>query len=173
MYISKVHIEGIIAHKLLTSYFYDSDHINHKGALLFPRTEDDNDIYSHRSLICDDRGYVWSDCKPETYSEPELQALKLLINWTPDTIEDFTKEFLSKLNKKFKKDKGTIQFEPLNINGKDYVLSHQVNEIYGNYSGLHIGKVGTKDNMISQKLLKHDLKDFIKIIPTILRNYAV
>lgn len=171
---SKEHVESIIAHKLLTSYFYDSEHINHKGALLFPNPEDNDNIYAHRSLICDHRGYIWSEMKPETYSEVELQALNKLCGFIQPDIKDFDNDFVKTFVKGFKKVKDKdIKFNVLQVNNKDYTVLYRHD--FGTYYSYSIIE-GTMDKPVKKIAEDSDgqkkISDFIKVIPTILRNIA-
>lgn len=171
---SKEHIESIISHKLLTSYFYDGNHINHKGALLFPRVSDDNCIYAHRSLICDNRGYIWCEMKPEVYSEVELQALNKLCGFTQPDIKDFDKDFIKSFVKGFKKLKDQdVKYNTLELCGKNYLVFYKHDfGTYHSYSFIE----GTIENPIKKISQDSDdkkkISDFVSIIPTILRNIA-
>lgn len=171
---SKEHVESIIAHKLLTSYFYDSEHINHQGALLFPNPEDNDNIYAHRSLICDHRGYIWSEMKPETYSEVELQALNKLCGFIQPDIKDFDNDFVKTFVKGFKKIKDKdIKFNVLQVNNKDYTVFYRHD--FGTYYSYSIIE-GTMDKPVKKIAEDYNgqkkISDFVKIIPTILRNIA-
>ncbi len=185
--VSKERVESIIAHKLLTSYFYDSNHINHEGKNLFEaveQTEDYHYIYSKRSLIVDYRGYVWTELKPETYDNVELQALNLLCGFVPPAIPDFDKETVKSIMKGFKVDKsrkmnygelGTvaIKYKELKIDNKDYTIFYH-KKPYGNYNEYSLVE-GTMDKLIKVICSDSDtlsVSKFIQIIPTVLRNMA-
>jgi len=175
---SKIRVESIIAHKLLTSYFYDYDSMNGKGKNLIEDAElaeDYDKTYSKRSLICDDRGYIWSDIKPETYSDVELQALNKLCGFVQPDIKEFDKEFVSSFIKGFKnydKNDGT-KVNTLELNNKNYIIFYRKG--YANYNEFSLFE-GTLDNpikKISSDSDKKPIRKFIEVIPTILRNIAV
>ncbi len=174
---SKVRIESIIAHKLLTSYFYDADAQFSKGKLLFEEAEKAEHyhyIYSKRSLIVDNRGYIWSEMKPETYSDVELQALNKLCGFVQPDIKDFDKDFVKDFVKGFKKVKDKdIKYNTLELNNKKYMVFYRND--FGTYYSYSLIE-GTFDKPI-QKIAedrdnKKKISDFVKIIPTILRNIA-
>lgn len=183
---SRERVESIIAHKLLTSYFYDSDAQFRKGSLLFKEAETAEHyhyIYSKRSLICDNRGYVWCEMKPETYSEVELQALNKLCGFAQPDIKDFDKDNIKNLIKGFKVDKTrvmewngkniNIKYNTLNVLDKDYTIFYYVKP-YGNYKEYSLIE-GTPENVV--KVISNcsdvlPLSNFISIVPTILRNIA-
>lgn len=175
---SRERVESIIADKLLTSYFYDSDHINHKGALLFPNPEDNENIYAHRSLIVDNRGYIWTKLKPEIYSEIEVKALNKLCGFIQPDIKDFDKDFIKSFLKGFKpaNEHGLLKYNNIELNGKQYTLFYykELNDYY-HYSLVEsTNNVETSKIMLENKIceLFDNVKpsEFISIIPTILRN---
>ncbi|HCI58228.1 MAG TPA: hypothetical protein DFH96_05555 [Bacteroidetes bacterium] len=174
---SKEHVESIIAHKLLTSYFYEYEAVNQKGKNLFEeveKTEDYHHIYSKRSLICDHRGYIWSEMKPETYSEVELQALNKLCGFIQPDIKDFDNDFVKTFVKGFKKIKDKdIKFNVLQVNNKDYTVFYRHD--FGTYYSYSIIE-GTMDKPVRKIAEDSDgqkkISDFVKVIPTILRNIA-
>lgn len=176
---SKEHIESIIAHKLLTSYFFDYNHINHQGALLFPNLEDDNN-YPHRSLIVDNRGYIWTELKPETYSDVDLKALNKLCGFVPPDIKDFDKDFIKDFLKGFKKaNEHGLKYNNIELNEKQYTIFFYKKE-YGNY--YHYSLLESTNNTETSKIMLEkkisELSDtvtpskFVSIIPKILRNIA-
>ena len=185
--VSKEHIESIVAHKLLTSYFYDRDSQFSKGKNLFEEFENSENYdktYSKRSLICDYRGYIWTELKPETYDNVELQALNLLCGFVPPAIPDFDKETVKSIVKGFKLDKtrkmdygqlGTVdvKYNELKIDNKDYtVFFHK--KPYGNYYDYSLLE-GTMDKLVKVVCSNSDtlpVSKFIQIIPTVLRNMA-
>jgi hypothetical protein len=85
-------VESKIATKLLGAYFYDREATHSKGNFLISRSTGDNEdiveynrnIYGKRSLICDHRGYLWTEMKPEVKDEYEIAACKLI---DPDFVE--------------------------------------------------------------------------------------
>jgi len=163
---SKERIESHIAHKLLRAYFYDGNHINHKGTNLIPN--EDGEWGGKCCLICDERGYIWSEMKPEQYSDVELKALKVLISFEPPTIKEFDPEFVKEFVSKFKGKKGVQRQRKLNIEGTEYVVVHEVSTIYGCHSAL----LNNKGTVLSTYILNHTLSNFIKCIPTLLKNIA-
>lgn len=176
---SRVRIESIIAHKLLTSYFYDGKHINHKGALLFPNPKDNENIYSHRSLIVDYRGYIWTELKPEIYSEVEIKALNKLCGFIQPDIKDFDKDFIKSFLKGFKPaNEHGLKYNNIELNGKQYTLFYykEFNDYY-RYSLIEsTNNVETSKIMLKNKIseLSDTVKPskFISIVPTIIRNIA-
>jgi len=171
---SKARVESIIAHKLLTSYFYDGNHINHKGALLFSNPKDNENIYAHRSLIVDNRGYIWSDIKPETYSDIELKALNKLCGFVQPDIKELDKEFISSFVKGFKIDKTTgLKINTLQVNDKDYTVAYR--KTFAKYIEFYLIE-GTPEKVVKQISSDSDnkpIRKFIEAIPTILKNIAV
>jgi hypothetical protein len=164
---SKQRIESIIAHKLLSAYFYDGKHVNQQGANLFPSTTEDD--YDRKGcLICDYRGYIWSGMKPEQYGKEQLAALKILINFEPANIPEFEPEFVKQFTSKFKRKKGVEQLHSLNINGVEYTVAHMINEIYGKQTAL----LDADKKMIAHEHLDGSLTKFVKQVPTILKNFA-
>lgn len=167
---SKQHIESIIAHKLLTAYFYDYNHINHYGANLIYSGEPYSDTaWGKGCLISDNRGYMWCGTKVEQYSDIDLSALKILCGFEQPAIDEFSKEYIISIAKKFTNKKGIEQRVEIELNGKQYIIVHLIKEVYGKNSGLI--DVST-NKLISYEILDHKLKDFIKAIPTILKNIA-
>jgi len=186
--VSKECVESIVAHKLLTSYFYDYDAQFHKGKLLFEEAETAEHyhyIYSKRSLIVDNRGYMWTEMKPEVYDNVELQALNILCGFTPPEIPDFTKESLKSFMKGFKVDKSRkmdygalgmteIKFNEIKLNNKDYTVFYH-KKPYGSYCAYSLVE-GTYDKLIKVVTDCSDtlpVSKFVEKIPTVLRNIAV
>lgn len=183
---SKLRVESVIASKLLGAYFYDADARFRKGKNLFTEVENSDDyhyIYSKRSLISDNRGYIWCEFKPETYSDIELQALNKLCGFVPPDINEFDTEFIQSFIKGFKIDKTRvmewngkkidIKYNTLNILDKDYTVFYYVKP-YGNYKVYSLIE-GTPDNVVKVISNTSDtlpLSNFINIIPQILRNIA-
>ena len=56
----------------------------------------------------------------------------------------------------------------LNIEGTEYVVVHEVSTIYGCHSAL----LNNKGTVLSTYILNHTLSNFIKCIPTLLKNIA-
>lgn len=185
--VSKERVESIVAHKLLTSYFYDSDAKFSKGKLLFEEAETAEHyhyIYSKRSLICDYRAYIWTELKPETYDNVELQALNLLCGFVPPAIPDFDKDAIKSIVNGFKIDKtremsygimggAKVKFNEIKLNDKDYTVFYH-KKPYGGYYEYSLVE-GTYDKLI--KVICNDsdtlpVSKFISIIPTVLRNMA-
>jgi hypothetical protein len=185
--VSKERVESVIAHKLLTSYFYDYDAQFHKGKLLFEEAETAEHyhyIYSKRSLICDERGYIWSGLKPEIYSDVELQALNILCGFVPPAISDFDKDTIKSIVNSFKVDKTRhmewngikieIKYNELKINDNDYTVFFY-KKPYGSYIECSLVE-GSHDNLKKVVCSNSDtlpVSKFIEIIPTVLRNMAV
>lgn len=187
---SKAKVESIIAHKLLTSYFHDSNHVNHRGKSLVEdahTAEDYHELYSKRSLICDNRGYIWSDIKPETYSDIELLALNKLCGFVQPDIKDFDADFVKSFTKGFKvlktgegtqfatkgETKYINKYNELEINGKHFIVVYR--NTHGNYKDYSLLK-GTIDNIEGVVCSDSDtlpVSRFVKIIPTVLRNMAL
>lgn len=84
-------IEAIIASKLLGAYYQDGNAVNRNGVNLFSNgkcepsgTNIRNEVITRwmdgpkRSLICDYRGYMWTELKPNTRTAIELASVKLL-----------------------------------------------------------------------------------------------
>ena len=157
---SKKKIESVIASKLLGAYF-------HNGKNLIGDITHDQ-YHGKSSLICDYRGEIWSDMIVQEYGPEELKALNILCGFVQPNIKDFDDSFVKDFVKKFKRKKGTQQAESIMVGGTEYMVVHQVNVVYGNNSALL-----TKDeDKISVVILDHKLKDFIKSIPTVLRNFS-
>lgn len=177
--LSRKRIESVIAHKLLGAYFHDHNAVNQNGAnLIDPQTPEpagngfNEGIMRHsgfkQSLICDNRGYIWCDYKPETLCEADLLALKTLDNWTPPELQEFPEDLLKSLRSKLTGKKGVARQVDFEFAGLSLRMVHYVDPIYGNSSIL-----GTTDNVkLSQLSTKHSLTKFIRLIPEILRNYS-
>jgi hypothetical protein len=185
--VSKEIVESIIAHKLLTSYFYDSDAKFSKGKLLFEEAETAEHyhyIYSHRSLICDYRAYIWTELKPQTYDNVELQALNILCGFVPPAIPDFDRETIKSIMKGFKVDKirhmewngikSEIKYNELKINDNDYTVFFY-KKPYGSYveCSLVEGSYNNLNKVVCSNSDTLPVPKFIEIIPTVLRNIAV
>jgi len=174
---SRERVESIIAHKLLTSYFFDYDAQFHQGSLLFKEAETAEHyhyIYSKRSLICDERGYIWCEMKPETYSEVELQALNKLCGFTQPDIKDFDKDEVKSIVKGFKKIKDKdIKVNTLELNGRSFMVFYRND--FGTYHSYSLIE-GTMDKPLKKITEysdgKNKISDFVKIIPSIIRNIA-
>lgn len=67
-----IKVESILAHKILGCYFYDGDAPQRKGNSLILNS---NGKYC---LICDHRGYIWNELKPNERSDKDIEAIKLL-----------------------------------------------------------------------------------------------
>ena len=178
--LSRKRIESVIAHKLLGAYFHDSNAVNQNGAnLIEPQTPEpagnnfNKDIMRHRgfkqSLICDYRGYVWCDYKPETLCDADLLALSTLDSWTPPELPEFPEDLLKSLRSKLTSGKkGVARQIDFEFAGLSLSIAHYIDPIYGNRTSL-----GTaEDVVLSGMSTKHSLTKFIRLIPEILRNYS-
>ncbi len=189
--ISRKRVESMIADKLLGAYFYNSNAVNSNGAnLIDPETPEpagknfNENIVRYNgvksSLITNYRGYVWCNYKVETLSKAELEALKILEGWTPPVLPNFPEDTLKSLVRKLsnkKKDENVVSFQYAgyslvlkrrNIfvhfiqNGKEHSFLYNQETILTTDKGIYL----------SSMLIKHSLTKFIRLIPTILANYA-
>lgn len=177
--LSRKRIESVIAHKLLGAYFSDSNAVNRKGAnLIEPQAPEpagnnfNKDIMRHpgfkQSLICDNRGYIWCDYKPETLCDADLLALETLDGWTPPELPEFSEDLLKSLRSKLTSKKGIARQIDFEFAGLSLSIAHYIDPIYGNRTAL-----GTPEGInISGMSTKHSLTKFMRLIPEILRNYS-
>lgn len=154
-------VESIVAYKLYGAYFYDSDHVNQQGKNLIKGCD------SKRSLITDDRGYMWSEMKPEEYSPVELLALNKMIGFSLPEKKEVV--IVDKKITKYETSygKGSLTEIKLSYDDKEYVLVHKRDKICKGMSVLLFGK-----KEISNYFLNHKLESFVEQIPVILSNYA-
>ena len=165
-------LQSIIADKLLGSYFYDYNKTNQKGEFLFPSTEEYCNRYK-QSLICDHRGYIWTETRPQTLSDIDWSALKILCNIDRYQVNDFNEEEFKIIWDKFKNThKGKQKEALINVNNKRYLLIHKKGEVHGEITKLFENIKDNDFHEISSESLNHQVKDFIKIIPSIVRNYV-
>lgn len=177
--ISRKRVESVIASKLLGAYFYDANAVNSNGPNLVepeaPEPAGNNfnpNIVRHsgvkHSLICDYRGYMWTDYNPETLCEADLAALKQLQGWTPPEVPEFPEDLLKSLKSKLQGSKGMVRGAEFDFAGFSLRLVHYIDPIYGNRTEL-LTKEGTS---LSYVITKHSLTKFMRCISTILRNYS-
>lgn len=159
-------IEHIIAHKLISSYFYDVDHINHRGPNLI-KGED-----AKCSLICDYRGDVWCDNKPEVYELEEVLALKELIGFErkyPDISIDFSKRTseVRYYKKPYANLSDRYNIIPITINGVKGDLIHQILFSKQTHTGLVFN-----NKTYCHYSYSNGLKYYLEMLPTAIRNFA-
>jgi hypothetical protein len=181
--ISRKRVESVIAHKLLGAYFQDPNAVNRKGAnLIEPQPAEpagngfNEGIMRHpgckMSLICDYRGYMWTDYKVETLCEADLVALEQLQGWTPPEVPELPDDLLKSLRSKLQGSKGKARSVDFEFAGFSLRLVHYINPIHGRNTILCTPEGGNAGNFITQEFTEHSLTKFIKCIPTILRNYS-
>jgi hypothetical protein len=168
-------VEHIIASKLLGAYFYDCNHIHHKGSSLI----NDEESYK-RSLICDNRGFIWVDNEPQVYKPVEVLALKELISFErkyPDIQIDFSKR--TSYVKNYTCDYGVGKNKtklnlsdrynviPITINGISGELVHQIMFSKQTHTGLIINNESYCHYTYSK-----GLSYYLEMLPTAIRNFA-
>lgn len=161
-------IEHHMACKILNAYYYDSNHINHKGKRLI----DTKELGGCGSLICDNRGDMW-DQSPEVYNPAELQALKemigfelkipeIKISFKERTFLDYEIDYSKKV-----KLKNRIYFIPIEINGLKVKLVHEI--LFSKQTHTRI-EYNNQNYMF--KTFSNGLAKYIKSLPIALSNYA-
>lgn len=159
-------IEHILADKLRGSYFYDGDHINHRGPNLI-KGED-----CKWSLICDWRGYVWVGNVPNIYSPEDTLALKELVGFErkyPDISIDFSKRISAIRKYEVPHDNlsNRVNIIPITINGIKGDLIHEIMFSKQTNTGLVInGKSYCYDSF------SNGLSYYLEMLPTAIRNFA-
>jgi hypothetical protein len=165
-------VESIIAHKLLTSYFYDGDDINQEGNHLIEDSE-----FGKRCLITDYRGYVWCGLKPNDRSETDLEALSIL-------DKDFKRVSCNvlKIGKITNKTKTHIELGknkvygfryelPIHVlvNGKEeiYIMHRSIDPIY--YEFYNFEKDGVLIMQYSQNF-KGRPSELVKMLPELIKS---
>lgn len=163
---TKKRVEALIAAKLLGAYFSDADALWRKGRNLFsdgtPKDKDGRytDGYK-RNLICDYRGYVWTDHIQE-YSPIETKALSILCGYKKPTA---SKKLVKGLSELFEdKNEQEIHFK---FKNKGYIFLYKKENIFS-FKALIEKERGALVTDYSTK----KTSDFIKNIPTMLCNYC-
>lgn len=189
--ISRKRVESMIANKLLGAYFFDYNAVNSKGANLIDPEDpepagknfDENIVLYNGvkcSLITDYRGYVWCEYKPQTLSKAEIAALKILDGWTPPVLPEFPEDTLKSLVRKLSNKKNTKNVVSFQYAGYSLVLKRK--ELFMSFTQNgkeHFFSYGHRTSLLTDKGVfltemstKHSLTKFIRLIPTILENYA-
>ena len=163
-------LEHFIACKVLSTYFYDGDHVNHRGAHIIP-DQVKEEYGSKNNLLVDNRGYIWSDNKPEELSLPEQIALHEMIGYEP-------KEYTIGINWS---DRKCVKLEyegmpylkdreyqiPVKVNGVGAQIIHYINFANQYRDGLLFdGKLYCTNSIGT------GFKDYVNCLPVALKHYA-
>lgn len=150
-----IKVESMIANKLLGAYYSEyKTNDNVKRPFL--------DNGTCQSIICDYRGYLWCEYKPNERSDHDLTALKLI-------DKDFSEEHLTSvkyIGKKYLPNSIIVQFK-INSNKNEYLFEYAIDTNYS-WRGFQLTlnkKVISKDSSTST-----NLKGYFKAINGILKS---
>jgi len=162
-------LEHFIACKVLSTYFYDRNHVNSRGANIIPAPNEDDD--HKNNLLVDNRGYIWCDSKPEELSLPEQIALHEMIGYEPKEYEVEVKW----------KDRKCLDLEYVDhpyIRDKEYHIPVKVNGVdaeiihYINFAKQYRNALMYKKKLYCENSTGTGFKDYVKCLPTAMKHYA-